>query len=170
MNNANSERRSESEEELDYSGSTHSLIVDDIRANFFQRESWMTALDLKSSIMIAIDAILISGAESITFYSKQIPIMQFFTIIPPFLSIMMALFCLWPRTWSRPNSISTINDYADKRFDYAASKLARNYAQDDEYLKNIYNDKFEYFQLSIVFAVISLVISFIVILNQIFSA
>jgi len=95
MDNSNTEREPEDENQLEnYSGSTHSLMVDDTRLNFFQRENWMTALDLKSSVMIAIDAILISASEPTTHFSQQIPILQLLIIVPPFLSIMLALCCL----------------------------------------------------------------------------
>lgn len=156
--------------DIEYSGSTHSLMVDDARLNFFQLENWMTSLDLKSSIMIAVDAILVSILEPITHFSQQIPILQLLIITPLFLSVITALFCLWPRSWPRPNSMSTINNYSDKRFDYAASKLAQNYANGEGKLKVIYEDKFEYFQISIVLTMISLGTSFILILNRFFGA
>jgi hypothetical protein len=156
--------------DTEYSGNMHSLMVEDTRLNFFQLENWMTSLDLKSSIMIAVDAILVSTLEPITHFSQQIPILQLLIITPLFLSVIMALFCLWPRSWPRPVGMSTINDYSDKRFDYAASKLARNYAEGEKKLKVIYEDKFEYFQISIVLTMISLGTSFILILNQFFGA
>lgn len=171
MHDAEMERESESNCQLDdISGNTHELIIDDVRLNFFQLENLITSLDLKSSIIIAIDAILIAGGESMVHFNEQIPIHQFFIIIPPMLSISMAVFCLWPRTWLRPNGLNTINNYADKKFDYAASKIAKNYADGEEKLKLIYVDKFEYFQHSVVLATISIVISFILILNQILSS
>ncbi|GEM_PF-2179933 len=169
MDDTNTECEPKRENQLeDYSGSTHSLMVDDARSAFLQLENWMNSLDLKASIMIAINAISISSLEPTMHFSQQIPILKFLIIVFPFTSIILALCCLWPRSWTRPNGMNTIECYADKKFDYAASKLAKNYANGEKKLKEAYNDKFEYLQLSIICTVISLGLSFMLILHQIF--
>jgi hypothetical protein len=84
MDNTDTKCEPESESQLE---DCNCLLVEDARSNFFQLEDWMSALDLKASIIIAIDAIILSSLEQTTNFSHQVSPLRFEIVLAPFLSI-----------------------------------------------------------------------------------
>lgn len=162
---------SESKKVDDTNDDIGSLIVEETRQSFLRLESLMMNLDLKSSIIIAIDAILMSSLDLTTLFKDQISILRFLIVLPLFISIVFAFCCLWPRGWKGPTGTSTINECANIDFYRASCMLAGTYAKDWEInLAEVYRGKFECFEKSVVFTMISLVIIFAFFFGYIFTS
>lgn len=148
----------------------NAILLEETRGSFFRIESWVASLDLKSSIIIAIDAILLSSLELTTHFSQQNSILRFLITLPILLSITLAFCCLWPREWDGPHGLSIINKCSSQESAYTASVLARTYADWEDKLFEVYKNKFSCFENSVVFTMISMEILFAFFIGFIFSS
>lgn len=137
---------------------TYSLMEEEARQSFYQLEVLMTSLDIKASVMIAIDAILVASLEPIVDFSHQLPIFRFLIILPLIISVVFAMGCLWPRSFMHSHSMKLIDKYGDSDFRTAVTTLAKTYAKWEEDLFAIYTSKFGFFENSVIFTSVSLIV------------
>ena len=120
---------------------TYSLMLDETRQNFLQLENLFSALDTKASILIAIDAIILTSIALIPKFNEQNNFIQFFVVSLPALSIAFAILCLYPRTWDRPCSEKIVSKYMDLDLDPTVVELAKTYAKWEADLRSLYKEK-----------------------------
>lgn len=136
-------------------GNTYLLVLEEARQNFFQLENWLPSLDTKASIMIAIDAIILTSLSLIPTFNKQNQFIQFFLISLPVLSIAFSVLCLYPRKWDRPSGEKIVSKYLDLELDPVVVELAKTYAKWEAGLWNIYNEKLFCFKIGLRLVVVS---------------
>lgn len=105
------------------------LMLEEARQNFFQFENWLPTLDTKSSILIAIDAIILSSLTLIPRFNEQNLFVRIFIISLPVLSIAFSVACLYPRKWDRPDCEKIVSKYMERELDLTIVELAKTYAR-----------------------------------------
>jgi hypothetical protein len=136
--------------------STYLVMLDEARQNFLQLENLFSALDTKASILIAIDAIILTSLTIIPEFNKQSHFIQLFVISLPVLSIAYAILCLYPRTWDRPCSEKIVSKYIDLELDPTVVQLAKTYAKWESELLSIYIEKLFCFKNSLKLVILSI--------------
>jgi hypothetical protein len=149
-------------EERDLSAEKHNLLIEETRQSFFQLENLTTALDNKAYGMIAFNTILISifGYIIANYFNYAL------AYIAPILlmgSLIILLFCVYPRNWFRPNSEKSLNLFDELGFKPIAGQLAVNYASYEKYLYKKYYKKVKYLKWSFKLTIAAIVIEFLAI-------
>ncbi len=149
--------------------STYLVMPDEARQNFLQLENLFSALDTKASILIAINAIILTSLTIIPEFNKQSHYIQFFLVSLPVISIAYAILCLRPRTWDRPCSEKIVSKYIDLELDPTVVELAKTYAKWESDLLIIYIEKLFCFKNSFKLVILSTVLWVVLLFIFLFS-
>jgi hypothetical protein len=135
------------------------ILAEETREAIYQLENLTSALDVKSSVIIAIDAILFSALLNAPKFAEVDLIFRSLIVIPLFFSILSAVCCLYPRKWHRFSGKNFVDKYIScDNPDYVASTVANTFANMETELGKAYGSKFCFFKLSIVLLILPLII------------
>lgn len=143
---------------------THSILLEEIRSNFFQLESLSSSLDVKAFGLATIDALLFSMFTYIFTLFKPIPLILYVPCLMLIISLIFLIFCICPQNWCRQNGSATLDKYETWDSEDVARQLAKNYAASESELFEKYMEKFGFFQKGLKLTILAFVLEIIVFL------
>jgi hypothetical protein len=127
----------------DLKGNIESLMLEETRQAFHQRQTLLMSVDLKAFGIIAINAVLISVFSYVLSAVKSDYLVIPFAFI--IASVAFLTKCVWPIEWWGMEAATIVRDFGELEYREAIGSLAASYVQLDEMLKNKYKNKYDDF-------------------------
>jgi hypothetical protein len=113
---------------------THSILLEEIRSNFFQLESLSSSLDVKAFGLATIDALLFSMFTYIFTLFKPVPVILYFPSLILIISLIFLISSICPQNWYRQSGSATLNKYETWKSEDVTRQLAKNYTASESEL------------------------------------
>lgn len=139
------------------------LVAEETRESFSELESLVSTLDVKSSIVVVIDGVLLTALSLIQDDFRHLNIIiRVLILLPLFLSVLFSAGCLFPRKWNRIFGPNLINEYeCSEDPDFVACEISKTRSELEKTLQKVYDNKFMLFRISTLFMLATLIGEFI---------
>ncbi|OPY52079.1 MAG: hypothetical protein A4E48_01257 [Methanosaeta sp. PtaU1.Bin060] len=135
------------------------LMADETRESFSELKNLMMGLDTKASIIIVINGVLLAALSLIQSEFVHLGIIyRILILLPLFLSVGSAIGCLYPRRWSWLGGQEIIDKYqCEDNADLVACQISKTRAGEEDKLRKLYDEKFDWFECSFWFMAVTLI-------------
>jgi hypothetical protein len=133
------------------------LIAEETRQSFTDLQNLFLSLDIKSSIVLAIDAILLAALSLIPNFANLDIIIRVLIFAPLFFSLISAICCLCPRKWDKISGENLVREYEEAEDpNYVACEISKTRSDLEHKLQDIYIKKLSCFNVSAIYMIMAL--------------
>ena len=138
-------------------------MCEETRQSFSDLQNLVLALDNKASMILAVDAILLTAFSLIPSVIHFNLIYRIIIFAPILISVLAAICCMYLRTWHIMNGSNLVAEYEyAEDIDYTACEIAKTRACLEAKLLAVQKDKSIFLYISTLFTILALIVGVII--------